>query len=56
MKVKDLIKAIEKLAPSSYQEKYDNCGLIVGDENINLDGILIALDCTEEVIAIIKVL
>lgn len=50
MKIKDIARFLEDLVPLYYQEKYDNCGLIVGDENINLDGILIALDCTEEVI------
>ena len=50
MKVKDLIKAIETLAPSSYQEKYDNSGLQCGDYLADAKGALITLDCTEEIV------
>jgi dinuclear metal center YbgI/SA1388 family protein len=41
---------LETLAPLSYQESYDNCGLIIGDKNAQLLGALITLDVTEEVI------
>ena len=36
--------------PLSYQEEYDNSGLLVGDKDANVTSILACLDCTEEVI------
>ena len=50
MKVKDLITALEMLAPPSLQEGYDNAGLIIGDENADCKGVMISLDATEDVI------
>ena len=50
MKIKEIAKFLEGYAPLQYQESYDNCGLIIGDENTEAKGILITLDCTEEVI------
>lgn len=50
MLVKDVCAAMEKWAPIAWQESYDNSGLLVGDKNIPVKGILISLDCTEEVI------
>lgn len=49
-KIKDIIEALEMLAPPAYQEGYDNSGLIVGDKNIEISGVLISLDCTEAVV------
>ncbi len=48
--IKDIIKAIEEFAPKSYQENYDNSGLIVGDPSKKTSKALITLDCTEEVV------
>lgn len=50
MKVKEIISIIEKFAPLSYQESYDNSGLIVGNNNDEVTGVLISLDCIEEII------
>ena len=50
MKIKDLTNYLESIAPSSYQESYDNAGLIVGDPNMPLKGVMICLDSTEAVI------
>ncbi len=50
MKVKDITKILEDFAPLNYQESYDNSGLIVGDYSMELKGVLISLDITEEVI------
>jgi len=47
MLVKDIIDAIERVAPPVYQESYDNCGLQVGDPAAEVTGVLIALDVTE---------
>lgn len=50
MKIKELIKPIEELAPLSYQESYDNAGLLVGSFSDEVESALICLDITEEVI------
>ncbi len=50
MKLRDLILFLETIAPPAYQEDYDNSGLIVGDQDKELTGALISLDCTESVV------
>lgn len=50
MQIKDLTNYLESIAPSNYQESYDNSGLIVGDYNRNIAKALISLDCTEAVV------
>ena len=50
MKIKEIANYLEEVAPLIYQEKYDNCGLIVGDINAVVNGALITLDCNEEII------
>lgn len=50
MKLKDIIAVLERLAPPSLQEAYDNSGLLVGSGDDEVNGAVIALDCTEEVI------
>ena len=50
MKVKELSSYLESLAPLSYQESYDNCGLLVGSDQMEISQVLITLDCTEEVV------
>ena len=50
MKVKDITRALEQWAPPSYQESYDNSGLIVGEPEQEIHQVLISLDVTEEVI------
>ena len=50
MKIKEITTFLEEFAPLEYQESYDNCGLIVGDANTTINGALITLDCTEEII------
>ena len=50
MTIKDIIQSIEQLAPLAYQESYDNSGLLVGDKQTKVSKVLIALDCTEEVL------
>ncbi len=48
--VKDICNLIEKFAPKAYQESYDNAGLLVGDMNMLLSGVLISVDITEAVV------
>ena len=50
MKIKDILEALDNLAPSSYQESYDNAGLIAGDSSLDCTGIICTLDATEAVI------
>src|SRR5690606_17159321 len=50
MKIRDLTQYLETVAPLSYQESYDNSGLIVGHEDDEISKALISLDCTEEVV------
>jgi dinuclear metal center YbgI/SA1388 family protein len=50
MKIRELTSFLESFAPLSYQEKYDNSGLIVGDVDRDITGVLICLDSTEAVI------
>jgi len=46
----EITRALESLAPLSLQESYDNSGLQVGDREMEVNGILITLDVTEEVL------
>lgn len=48
--VKDVTQHLEFLAPSAYQESYDNSGLLTGDPAAVVTGILVTLDCTEAVV------
>lgn len=50
MKVKDVVQFLESVAPVHLQEDYDNSGLLVGDMENELTGILVSLDCTEEIV------
>lgn len=50
MLIKDVIYELEQFAPKNYQESYDNCGLLVGDSETPITGVLLALDCTEAII------
>jgi dinuclear metal center YbgI/SA1388 family protein len=50
MKISDIIDHLETIAPGYYQEEYDNSGLIAGDITKECTGVLISLDCTEEIV------
>jgi dinuclear metal center YbgI/SA1388 family protein len=50
MKINEIIKCLEDMAPLSLQESYDNAGLIVGNDEIECTGIIASLDVTEAVI------
>jgi len=50
MIVQDVINHLENLAPLSYAEDFDNVGLIVGDKNAKVSGILVTLDTLEAVV------
>lgn len=50
MRIEDIVRYLETVAPPIYQENYDNTGLIVGHPHMELKGILFCLDSTEAVI------
>ena len=50
LKVKDIAKAIEDFAPLSLKEDWDNPGLQVGDREMEVTGVLLCLDVTEEIL------
>lgn len=50
MKITEIIRCIEEIAPLSLQESYDNAGIQVGDKNRETDSALVCLDVTEDVI------
>ena len=49
-RIRDLIRILEQIAPPGYQEDYDNAGLIVGNPDTEIRGVLVCLDATEEVL------
>jgi dinuclear metal center YbgI/SA1388 family protein len=51
MRIKDIVKPLEEIAPVCLQESYDNSGLQIGHPDDETDKILITLDITEEVVA-----
>lgn len=50
MKIASLVGILEKFAPLSLQESYDNSGLILGNKNDEVESALICLDVTEEIL------
>ncbi|GAB4155611.1 MAG: Nif3-like dinuclear metal center hexameric protein [Winogradskyella sp.] len=50
MTVQDVINKLQDLAPLNYAEDFDNVGLLVGDKNQNVSGILVTLDTLEAVV------
>ena len=50
MQISDIIHKLETWAPLTYQESYDNAGLITGKPNWEVKGVTVSLDCTEEVV------
>lgn len=49
--VKDLLEILEGIAPAGLAEVWDNVGLMVGNPDQQVTGLLVALDPTEEVLA-----
>ena len=50
MIVQDVINQLEDLAPLAYAEEFDNVGLLVGDNQAEITGILVTLDTLPEVV------
>ena len=49
-RIRDIINEIERFAPLSLQEEYDNAGVQTGDVEQSATGALVCLDVTEEVV------
>lgn len=56
MTIKDITEHIETIAPLKYAEDFDNVGLLIGDYQTEITGVLVTLDTLESVVdkAIIK--
>lgn len=50
IRIKEVIDHLEQLAPRSLQEDYDNSGLLTGNPDWGVTGILVTLDCIEAVV------
>ncbi|MGZ5135586.1 MAG: Nif3-like dinuclear metal center hexameric protein, partial [Flavitalea sp.] len=50
MTIAAILSSLESIAPLSYQENYDNAGLITGDPDWECTGILCSLDALEDVV------
>ncbi|MGB3150901.1 MAG: Nif3-like dinuclear metal center hexameric protein [Maribacter sp.] len=50
MTVNEITSILEQLAPLDYAEDFDNVGLLIGDKNADVSGILVTLDTLEIVI------
>lgn len=48
--LRQLIRHLEQIAPPVYQEGYDNAGLITGNPDMEVKGVLVCLDSTEAII------
>ena len=47
IRIKNITNQIEELCPLNYAEDFDNVGLLVGDYEQTVNGVLITLDCLE---------
>lgn len=48
--IKDILQYADTVAPLSTKAEWDNCGLLVGDENTEIHKVLLSLDITESVV------
>jgi len=50
MKIKQLLTILEEMAPLAYAEDFDNVGLLIGNQDNDVTGILVCHDALESVI------
>ncbi len=50
MTIQNIIQHLESVAPLAYQASYDNAGVLVGDVQEKVEGVLICLDITIEIL------
>lgn len=51
MHLQIIIDALERIAPLQYAEPWDNVGLLAGDPNQKITGIMLCIDLTTEILA-----
>jgi dinuclear metal center YbgI/SA1388 family protein len=51
MKIKDIVAAIEKLAPPKLAQDWDNVGLLLGDSQSDVKNVLLTIDITKDVLS-----
>lgn len=54
MTIRDIMAAMEIIAPKHLAEEWDNVGLLVGDPDVAVDTVVVTLDITPEAIAFAK--
>lgn len=50
MILKEIISILEEMAPLAYAEDFDNVGLLIGNQETTIDGVLVCHDALESVI------
>ncbi len=50
MKIREIADILENFAPPALREEYDNVGLLIGEADRDVQGALISLDLTEQVL------
>lgn len=50
MTIGEFVRRLNQLFPLALQEDYDNSGLLTGNPSAEISGVLISLDCTEEIV------
>ena len=50
MTIRDVANHLEEIAPLNYAEDFDNVGLLVGDFNTKVTGVLVTLDTLEQTV------
>ena len=54
MTVQDILQAVDAIAPFRLTMDFDNTGLLIGDPTAEVKGVVMALDCTDDVLALAK--
>ncbi len=50
MKLSEILDVLDRFAPLSIQEDWDNAGLLYGDPGMEVAGAVVGFDCTEELV------
>ena len=50
MELQKILSVLEEMAPLGYAEDFDNVGLLVGNQNMTISGVLVCHDALESVI------
>ncbi|MEJ7514744.1 Nif3-like dinuclear metal center hexameric protein, partial [Staphylococcus lugdunensis] len=49
MKIKELMSIVDNHVPLKTAESWDNVGLLIGNNESEINGILTTLDCTDSI-------